>query len=224
MQVYDNFNPQLLKALPSGLENVLELGCDTGRLGEAYKTRNPGTLWTGFDINPEAVGLAKTRLNVAEVCTSSARIEHSTLRRQQFDALVYGDVLEHLVDPWGVLSQHAQYLRPGGLLVVSIPNIHHWSIVKRLITGDWQYASKGILDSTHLRFFGKASLLKMIEGAGFEVASIKPLIFKENDDAFIEGLQSVAASLDLPFCREELLAFQYLVTGLKRQAPKLDRS
>lgn len=216
MQIYDNFNPQILKALPPGLDSVLELGCDTGRLGEAYKLNNPSTSWTGFDINPAAVVLAESRLDVAATCESDARIVHPTLRSEGFDALVYGDVLEHLTDPWTVLANHAEYLRPGGVLIVSIPNIHHWSIVKRLITGDWQYASKGILDSTHLRFFGKTSLGQMIEGAGFNIAKMKPLIFKENDDEFVEGIQSLADTLKTPFDREALLAFQYIVTGYKR--------
>ena len=77
------------------------------------------------------------------------------------DCIIYGDVLEHLRDPWAVLRRHAEALSDDGTILICVPNLEHWSFADRLLRGTWDYEPTGLLDETHLRWF---SLETMREG------------------------------------------------------------
>ena len=83
-----------------------------------------------------------------------------------FDVIVYGDVLEHLVDPLRILVELDRTLAPGGFVVISVPNIAHLWIRLLLLFGRFDYLDRGILDHSHLRFFTERSLRAMLADAG----------------------------------------------------------
>jgi SAM-dependent methyltransferase len=87
----------------------------------------------------------------------------------EFEAIVYGDVLEHLVDPLGVLVGLNRFLAPDGAVVVSIPNVAHIWIRLSLLAGRFEYGDRGILDRTHLRFFTERSLRALLREAHVRV-------------------------------------------------------
>ena len=92
-----------------------------------------------------------------------------------FDAVLCLDVLEHLLDPWTVLEGLAGHLAPGGTAIVSIPNIRfHKALLPLLLWGDWAYEERGVLDSTHLRFFTRKTAMELVRGAGLEVVTVEP--------------------------------------------------
>jgi O-antigen biosynthesis protein len=86
-----------------------------------------------------------------------------------FDVIVYGDVLEHLVDPLRVLVELDRCLVPGGFVIVSLPNIAHLWIRLLLLVGRFDYLDRGILDHSHLRFFTERSLRAMLADAGLTI-------------------------------------------------------
>ena len=86
-----------------------------------------------------------------------------------FDAIVYGDVLEHLIDPLRVLVELDRALAPDGFVIVSVPNIAHLYIRLLLLLGRFDYIDRGILDDTHLRFFTERSLRALIADAGLTI-------------------------------------------------------
>ena len=86
-----------------------------------------------------------------------------------FDAIVYADVLEHLVDPLRVLSELDRHLAPEGFVIASVPNIAHLYIRLLLLCGRFDYIDRGILDRSHLRFFTARSLRAFIADAGLVV-------------------------------------------------------
>ena len=86
-----------------------------------------------------------------------------------FDAILYGDVLEHLVDPLRVLVELDRALVPDGFVVISVPNIAHLYIRLLLLVGRFDYIDRGILDDSHLRFFTERSLRALIADAGLTV-------------------------------------------------------
>jgi 2-polyprenyl-3-methyl-5-hydroxy-6-metoxy-1,4-benzoquinol methylase len=83
-----------------------------------------------------------------------------------FDVIVYGDVLEHLVDPLRVLVDLDRSLDAGGFVIISVPNIAHLWIRLLLLLGHFDYLDRGILDQSHLRFFTERSLRAMLADAG----------------------------------------------------------
>ncbi|MFZ4518967.1 MAG: class I SAM-dependent methyltransferase [Microthrixaceae bacterium] len=89
-----------------------------------------------------------------------------------YDALVFGDTLEHLVDPSATLRRLTGALRPGGVVVASIPNVAEAGNRLRLLRGRWDYADRGILDRTHLRFFTHRTVQDLFTGAGLEVLAV----------------------------------------------------
>jgi len=86
-----------------------------------------------------------------------------------FDAILYGDVLEHLVDPLRVLVELDRALVPDGFVVISVPNIAHLYVRLLLLVGRFDYIDRGILDDSHLRFFTERSLRALIADAGLTV-------------------------------------------------------
>jgi SAM-dependent methyltransferase len=89
------------------------------------------------------------------------------------ECIVFADVLEHMVDPWDAVRRARAMLAPGGVLVVSIPNISHASILRGLKRGRFDYADYGILDRTHLRFFTRATAVDLVEQGGFEIEFVR---------------------------------------------------
>jgi len=82
-----------------------------------------------------------------------------------FDGILYGDVLEHLVDPLRVLVELNRALAADGFVIISVPNIAHFYIRLLLLLGRFDYIDRGILDRTHLRFFTQRSLQAMLADA-----------------------------------------------------------
>lgn len=86
-----------------------------------------------------------------------------------FDVIVFADVLEHIPDPRQTLVTAADYLTEDGQILASIPNVAHWTVRWDLLRGRFDYASCGIMDSTHLRWFTKKTAVELFESAGYEV-------------------------------------------------------
>jgi 2-polyprenyl-3-methyl-5-hydroxy-6-metoxy-1,4-benzoquinol methylase len=93
-----------------------------------------------------------------------------------YDLLLFGDTLEHLPRPDEVLRRLHTKLRPGGHLVVSIPNIANWTVRLRLLMGQFRYTDRGILDRTHLRFYTVRTLPEMLADAGFRCVRLQAAV------------------------------------------------
>ncbi len=94
---------------------------------------------------------------------------------RRYDLILFADVLEHLRDPWKVLSGVAPFLKQDGRIIISVPNIAHAQILACLYNNDFSYSSTGILDKTHLRFFTDLTIRQMIEEAGLQVCELVPV-------------------------------------------------
>lgn len=181
---------------------MLDVGCGQGILGAALKRRGAERV-VGIELNPVAAEVARGVLDDVLVCDveqTELPFEHGS-----FDVLLYGDVLEHLVDPWAVLRAHRVLLRPGGRVIVSVPNIGYWEVIRDLLRGRWEYASHGTLDATHLRFFTRRGLEALIRGAGLEVESVVTSIPARGKAAWLNRLTRERF--------EHLLVWRYVVVA-----------
>ena len=92
-----------------------------------------------------------------------------------FDIVLAADVLEHVVNPGNLISQVREVLAPTGTALYCVPNIAHWYPRFRSALGMFDYDQRGILDSTHLRFFTRRSIVKLVEHKGFAITRIEPV-------------------------------------------------
>jgi SAM-dependent methyltransferase len=165
----DVANPDLLERMPLDAKVVLDVGCATGALGAEYKRRNPRTRYLGIERDPAAARIAATRLDqVAAADVEDDPLPFPGLEPDSIDCIVYGDVLEHLRDPWRVLRQQASALSETGTVVVCMPNAEHWSFAERLLRGTWDYEEHGLFDETHLRWFTFDSTRRALTAAGLQ--------------------------------------------------------
>jgi 2-polyprenyl-3-methyl-5-hydroxy-6-metoxy-1,4-benzoquinol methylase len=142
---------------------ALDVGAADGFLAELL-TRQ-GWQVTALERDPAQAAKARGRCHeviVADLDQAAPRLQGS------FDAIVYGDVLEHLHDPLPVLVALDRTLAGDGRVIVSVPNVAHVWVRFSLALGRWNYADRGILDRTHLRFFTRRSLATFLRDAGLE--------------------------------------------------------
>ncbi|MGI8679918.1 MAG: class I SAM-dependent methyltransferase [Jatrophihabitans sp.] len=152
-------------------KRVLDIGCDTGYLGEQLAAF--GNVTSGFESNHSAADVARTRYNRVEVGDLETVDLAVAFGHASFDVVVFGDVLEHLRDPLPVLRQARGLVAPGGCVLISVPNIAHGDVRLALLHGQFRYTKTGLLDDTHTRFFTKASLVDFVHDAGFTMIELR---------------------------------------------------
>lgn len=152
---------------------LLEVGCGTGETARYALVQGKCGWCCGIELEPEAAEEAKTKLS--RVIVGDVEKVEMGFPKEFFDVLILSEVLEHLVDPWFVLSKLYCLLKPGAFVRAGSPNIAHWSTVLMLLRGRWDLTSAGIMDSTHLRWFTPASYRAMFESCGYVVDSVRPV-------------------------------------------------
>jgi 2-polyprenyl-3-methyl-5-hydroxy-6-metoxy-1,4-benzoquinol methylase len=136
-------------------------------MGKSIKHKFPNIIYHGIDYHKPSLEIAKDNLdytyhfdfNKYDINTLDNNFSDS-----KFDYIIFADVLEHLFDPIGVIKYFKKYLNYKGVIIISLPNICHISVIKSLmINRDFPYAEEGILDRTHLKFYTQKSFLREIE-------------------------------------------------------------
>lgn len=152
---------------------VLEVGCGAG-LSLKYLKQNGAVETVGVELRSEVAAAAQENGDIDRVFNLNFITEDLPADEGLFDTVIFSHVLEHFPDPEYILNKIKKYLSPDARLLIAVPNIRHWSVVVPLIfNGRFDYQDSGILDNTHLRFFTKSSLIRMLEGAGFKVVECK---------------------------------------------------
>jgi 2-polyprenyl-3-methyl-5-hydroxy-6-metoxy-1,4-benzoquinol methylase len=170
---------------------VLDVGCATGFLGKALAGQ--GCAVIGVEFDPQAAAEARALLDEVVEADLNVTALADLFPGREFDAIVFGDVLEHLLDPDAVLRSAVELLAAGGAVVISIPNVAHGSLRLALLQGRWDYLETGLLDRTHLRFFTRESVLLMVAGAGLHITDLRGTILDplgcevEIDDESLPG-------------------------------------
>jgi|BEDMetMinimDraft_2_1075160.scaffolds.fasta_scaffold02678_3 SAM-dependent methyltransferase len=219
----DGFNPDLLERIPLRARLVLDVGCGTGALGAAFKRRQPAARVIGIEADRSRAERAARHLDQVfcgdiEINPFPAELEGKV------DCLVLGDVLEHLHDPWGFLSRTPALLAPGGVILASVPNVEHWSLLFRLLKGEWDYEESGLFDRTHLRWFSGRTLLEAFRAAGYRPIDIAPRLFDlEAGQRFLAQIKPalLALGIDPQEHARRALPLQYVLRAQKEAGVRL---
>jgi 2-polyprenyl-3-methyl-5-hydroxy-6-metoxy-1,4-benzoquinol methylase len=149
-------------------ERILDVGAGRGKLGEAMRAR--GNVVHGIELDADAARAAGGRLDFVHHGDATAELP-PTIATGGYDRVVLADVLEHVVSPRALLLAARPLLRPGGEVVVSLPNVATWTMRLRLLAGDFTYGDSGILDRTHLRFFTRRTARALLRSCGLELVA-----------------------------------------------------
>jgi 2-polyprenyl-3-methyl-5-hydroxy-6-metoxy-1,4-benzoquinol methylase len=168
------------------------------------KAETPGRHVTGIEVEPAIAADAARVLD--RVIVGDIQTLDASAFDGPYDCIICADVLEHLLDPALALRRLREQLGPRGLLVCSIPNIRHYTALLRLTTRGWDYDDYGLFDRTHLRFFSRRSMIRLLAEAGFSVERAVPRIVASKK---MRALNAVTGG-----ALEEFLALQYLLTAL----------
>lgn len=168
-----NTHMLLLEQIPPRTR-VLEIGAASGYLGEYLVKEKKCTVW---GVEPVAAQYEEAKASGYEKLfsmTAEQFLDSGVAKGETFDAILLGDVLEHMVEPQQMLRALRTFLKPGGIVVISLPNVAHYTIRWKLLMGKWEMQESGILDRTHLRFFTRKTMRALIEGAGYQILSDRP--------------------------------------------------
>jgi 2-polyprenyl-3-methyl-5-hydroxy-6-metoxy-1,4-benzoquinol methylase len=171
-QYFSDSKPVLLQLIdPRGLR-ILDAGCASGGNGKLMKDAGAREV-IGIELDGWAAREAGAVLDgvyTADIATMDLGI----LGPELFDAILCIDVLEHLVDPAFALRRLLTVLKPGGRVIACIPNVSHVWVIANLLAGSWPQKDAGIFDRTHLRFFARRDMIRLLEGAGLRVVRVEP--------------------------------------------------
>ena len=183
----------VLPFIPENAAEVLEVGCGRGVTGRLLEERR-GCRVTGVELNPEVAVVAAKNLSRV-IVGDIERLDPASIEGGfgPFDAVVATELFEHLQYPERFLARVRDLLVPGGRIVLSVPNVGHYSIVEDLLAGRWDYLPIGLLCYTHFRFFTRATLEDWIARVGgfasHEIVAQKSEL-PERFDTLPEGFQT----------------------------------
>jgi 2-polyprenyl-3-methyl-5-hydroxy-6-metoxy-1,4-benzoquinol methylase len=141
------------------------VGCGTAAT-EAVLVQQ-GRVVHGVDIAAQAIEKAKTRLSSARVVAADDR---AVFPDASLDGLILADVIEHMPLAWESLAAYTKAVRPGGWVVISVPNMRNLKVLSRfIIGGDWPEDPTGIFDATHLQVMSKRRLVRWCSLAGLRI-------------------------------------------------------
>lgn len=163
---------------------VLDIGAGPGSITQVLIQQNQCQV-TAIEIDDSAIEkLEKFCPRVLKVDLNSANWPDTLSKEAPFEVVVISDVLEHLFDPWTALAAARNLLTPDGFLVVSLPHVGHNAIVAGLLNEDFEYRDWGLLDRTHIRFFGIRNIQQLFQGAGLRIIETRFVVRTPEDTEF----------------------------------------
>jgi methionine biosynthesis protein MetW len=183
---------------------VLDIGCASGGLLALLRAR-AGHL-AGLELSASAAtAAAQIGDHIVQGALQDAGLPFAA---DSFDLVVLADVLEHLADPAAGLATAVGWCRPGGAVLVSVPNVAHWQARLTLLRGRWPQEDSGTFDASHLRWFTREALAALLAGAGLRDVELH---------AIVPALRNHAPAAAGPLVRRLEPAWQ----SLGRRAPGL---
>jgi 2-polyprenyl-3-methyl-5-hydroxy-6-metoxy-1,4-benzoquinol methylase len=193
-------NPFSIDSVSTGMispgSKILDIGCATGYIAE-YLHNYKNCSVVGIEINPEQAQLAKkvcleVFVGSIEDFEIQNQIDQYVKDRDLFDVVYMSEVIEHLFDPWKILTLIPRWLAENGCLIITTCNVAHWLMRKELLKGRWIYQEYGLLDKTHLRFFTYQTFRQMLLDNQYQII----------DEGY--SMKDIYIPLNFPFCNRSV--------------------
>ncbi len=192
---------------------ILDVGCGCGASMGYIKGIYPLAETYGIELVPQVAKLAASMGTV--LCGNVEKIEFPW-EEGYFDYIFIGDILGHLTEPENVLKRLRNYLKEDGHIIVSMPNVKHYSIILPLLKWDvLPYSEAGILDRTHVKMCTGVEIQRSMIRSGYEVEVLDGVWSgepNEQETLFLNGLQNM---LQLP-SKETFLVYKYILKARKK--------
>ena len=176
-------------------KRVLEIGAGPGSITRLLKEAN----------NCSVVALERDESAIKKLACYCNKVVKADLNdpdwpqllgdEAKFDVLVCADVLEHVYDPAEVLSGMTRFLERDTSLVVSLPHVGHAAIHACLFDSDFEYRDWGLLDRTHIRFFGLTNIAALFSGAGLKIVEVEFVTCEPEQTEFAARWKKLPESL-----------------------------
>lgn len=149
-------------------ESAIDIGCAGGKLGQELLRK--GIVRRCDGLEPFAAAAAIARKSLGAVWEGTLESSADEIPWTNYDLVIMGDVLEHLVDPWAALRLLHSKVKSGGCIALSVPNVRHYKVILPLLFhGEFRYEDQGIMDRTHLHFFTRKSLREALLESGWSI-------------------------------------------------------
>ncbi|MDQ3571813.1 MAG: class I SAM-dependent methyltransferase [Actinomycetota bacterium] len=214
MSYFGEPRPDIARLVEPAGKRVLDVGCGEGALAAALKEGGAERV-VGIELDPEAAAVAQGRLDLV-LEGDAAEVALDELPRD-FDYLVFADSLEHMPDPERVLDRLLPLLRPGGRVIVSVPNMRFYAVLGRLLFDRWEYSESGVRDRTHLRVLTRRSLERMLVERGLVIERLERNYRLFDDQSQIGRTGALATRFVQrvagPMVFRDLLAYQFIAVA-----------
>ncbi|MBK1679960.1 methyltransferase [Rhodocyclus tenuis] len=165
---------ELVDLSPRPIRLALDIGCAAGGTGAYIKSKHPPARVIGIEVNRSAAELAKKQLDQVlvgrfeEIDFAAAGVKPGSI-----DTVIVADVLEHMYDPWSVLTALRPWLSMDAQVIASIPNVRNLKLMEDMAAGYWRYEDSGLLDITHIRFFTLREVRRFFHETGYHVRTLQ---------------------------------------------------
>lgn len=199
---HDLVRSDVFALVPQNAGRLLDVGGGIGATGAALKAQGRASEVIVIDHVTSAWAQGVDKGYVADL-EDVDFLDGILGQNAPFDTILCLDVLEHLRDPRTVIRHLHQYLRPGGVMVISLPNVNHWSLVGPLLFhGRFDLIESGVMDRTHLHWFARHGVIELATSSG--------LVFEEIQANIGRRLHKVLDKVSFGLLRR-FVAVQYVV-------------
>jgi SAM-dependent methyltransferase len=200
----------LAQKVPPRAESVLDVGCSRGATAKALRASGVRRI-VGIEPDTEdAKAAALVYDRVLPLPLEAVREEFPG----EFGAVLFGDVLEHLVDPSAALTRVRPWLSPTGVVIASVPNLGHWSVVADLLEGRFDYVPYSILSGTHLRFFTRRTVSDLFAACGYRLDTVDTVVLPVSP----AGRNELARLANFPGASADLSVAEFLVVARREES------
>jgi 2-polyprenyl-3-methyl-5-hydroxy-6-metoxy-1,4-benzoquinol methylase len=175
-------------------QRVLEIGSGPGSITKQLKGTGDCRI-TALEIDPIAIELVKPFCEAVHSADLNTADWDGVLDGEKFEVVLAADVLEHVYNPLAVLKKMASLVSDGGRVVLSLPHVGHSAVAACLLLEDFDYRDWGLLDKTHIRFFGLKNIQTLVLDAGLAITRVEFVVRHPDETEFAAKWAQLSSSV-----------------------------